>query len=84
MKKVMVEVLDNNGSVLTTLSSGAAVEAVKNIAVKAKMRVFTAHGEIVVIDANRNRISHDICVKVIHDDNLVGYMEPETFTKIHM
>lgn len=84
MHKVMVEVLDNVGSVLTTLSSGAAVEAVKNIAVRAKMRVFTAHGEIVDIIADRNRLSRDICVKVIHEGNLVGYMEPATFTKIHM
>lgn len=84
MQKVMVEVLDNVGSVLTTLSSAAAVEAVKNIAVDAKMRVFTAEGEIVDIIADRNKNDQTICVQIKKDDHHIGYVWPETFVKIYM
>lgn len=84
MKKVIVEVLDNTGCVMTTLQMGSAVEAVKNIAVGATMRVFTAEGDTVLITADQNVHDQTICVQIEQDGKMIGYMWPESFAKIYM
>lgn len=84
MKKVMVEVLDNVGSVLTTLSSAAAVEAVKNIAVKAKMRVFASCGNMVEIEGSRFCNTKNICIKDREGNLFVGLMTIDEFIEKYM
>ena len=84
MHKVMVEVLDNNGSVLTSLINGSAVEAVKNINVKARMMVSTATGHMIEIEGARFGNTKNICIRDREGNLFVGLMSIDEFIEIYM